>query len=218
MSRRKREPGRLFDAAFDNLNVLERAVVKASVPVNFTMDDVAALLWPPETVDLLKRAFPLTTNYLTSWGSKVEHGDITFHLYANWHKIGMLYPKPPVELQTNIHALFDTVRVAQKIVQDMDVVREVVTYFNDHGTPGSAQHYFPQIASLLPADHPINDVGKGAFREPCLLGPMLPKIRQASTTLAAALLCPHDSTMPNDFRFMIYTDPALITSQIFGLF
>jgi hypothetical protein len=105
------------------------------------------------------------------------------------------------------NAIIQALSEARAIHARFNEVRRVVAWLNKHATPGAARYYFPTIRALLPNEtHSVHEAAGQRFKEPSEnVGPIIPAMRSASTTIAGALLC-HEGDIPGP-SFCVQFEP-----------
>ena len=208
MSRRKRNPlpanNGFMDAVQGNLQRLEQAVAYQTVKIEFTGLDVARWLLRPEHLKLLTAVFPvLKDNDRTSYQSGLgffypaagEFGERRVNIeniHVNFRKLEIAAPDTSA---IKIQSCEGPIPAALAALRDLHVqwstVHEVIRWLDAHATVGAARNYFPALTALLPSTHAIHDTDGKRYKEPKVnVGPMIPKFRAATVTIASALLCP----------------------------
>jgi len=206
---RRRKPGDIvkpLDAAFNNLNAVERAVASTMVDVTFSVWDMAHWLWPLEIVEKLSDAFPYTKSpYKINAQEKVIvpcNGALSMvcDFNINLDKCGMCCPDTGhVSMQPGHDNIIKTLKNVYDIHLKFEQVRRVLRWLNNHATLGATRNYFPSVVALLPTTHAIHQVHGNNFREPIEpMGTIAADMREAGLTMASALLCQRDHPSKRD--------------------
>lgn len=182
--------------ALAKIDVMEAAVAYRTVTTDFTLTDVVRWLWPASVVDTLTAAYDVARGHQML----VDEGPISGHCLGvpmscsfriMLDQVRMLSPAPGLSnpqlaqhtpMAAALLALDDIYRAYNK-------VRRVVTWMNEHATPGAARFYFPALGALLPAHHAFYRADGLRYKEPS--GDMTEVanvIREAASIVAAGVL------------------------------
>lgn len=173
MARQKKNRGPTFDCE-DHIDAMERAVIEAMVPREYTAEDVLRLFVPGDTIDKLKTAHPLTQRPpAMSWDGRFQHERTGYrvHFAVATNEIGILAPNDVTlnHEQMAVHgflataqtgAILASVEDALRVKEEFNTARTVVSWLNTSGANASwARHYIPSLGSLLPGDHAFHQGG-----------------------------------------------------------
>lgn len=202
MSRRRSRPKagpdakpKPFALATQKLLAVERCVCYRTVTCDFNAMDVARFIWPAGIVDTLQRAYRVirVPDRCTAAGTfQLWQDRFSFTLDHNAsqmcapaHGLEHLQEHTPAS-QPIIAALSSVIGVHRKFEQ----VRRVVNWLDENASPGAAKYYFPSICSLLPYEHPVNQLSVGnSYREPKRpVAEIAADMREAMTTIAMGLI------------------------------
>lgn len=232
MSRRRRgktAPPKPFEGAWYNIDKLEHAVMHATVVSNLTVLDVCRALWPPDMIDPLMAAFHRIRDVdRTDWRECVPivlHGlaaPIKCNFILTTSLAGVLHPRHGYANVTSLQAdpVVSLVAEAHHVHLQFEKVRRVVRWLNDNATVGAARHYCPWLGSVLPVDHPFQEVDGVIFREPSKpMNEIVPVMRECTAIVAAALMArmDHDARTKLTVTFEGGRDGMTYRSQQFGL-
>src|ERR1700692_819500 len=118
-------PPNPYEAAIKSIDKLEQSVVKHTVPVEFDLEDVAAWLWPEETIKILKAAFPLVDSqtYTRRHNCSVSISNGAIYMTVDFDGIKMYSPRDksgrPVGMEQD-----------RKIRKTTDAIATVVRQFH----------------------------------------------------------------------------------------
>lgn len=114
--------------------------------------------------------------------------------------------------------LFAYIEELDLINRQYAVLKHVLTWLDTNGTLGAMRYYFPSVQSLCNIDmagDPTN------FRDPPGVGKIIPLIREAAVTIAAAQLLPAEKPIVATgmtllfapYGYMRYADVEIITDE-----
>lgn len=193
MARKKRPPfNDPFYIAKKNVDDLESRVMRATVPITFTPDDVIRWLLPDDVIALCKQVYPI-----------LDQPRIRSHLNAALVMHNTRYPVyvnvdcSAVKMATP-NASYIAVRQNPDITRALEEMFTIEDQFNrvrylidsvSKWSPTAIKYYFPGLCALLPPHSPVHDA-KGVPREPVGLADNLHDLREVSAIIASALMCP----------------------------
>jgi hypothetical protein len=201
MSRRRyATPPKLFDAAYARIDALELAVVYSKVECRFTLMDVARAFWPDDTVDKLIAAYPcISDRNRMAWHgtgiipiSNTADAGVQCRFYMSVGAIQMLCPvaQDLCWHEARFAPILKALSETHAVHREFEKVRTVVRWLNEYATAGAARYYFPVLCSLLPPGHVLHATTGERYREPAArMTDIVPLMREASATVAGALLC-----------------------------
>jgi len=159
------------------------------------------------TQRILREAKDLVaTTYSLYYGA----GDVSFHpipeaclTVGNWRAHGMATPSDEAVKYDpdapGMDAFQKALRKAVHIADDFAVVKQVVNWLDLNALAGAIRYYFPSVLSLLPPDQDkIPREIPSRYIEPDGIAPYIPLLREASGTVAAALLLPTENLTPDE--------------------
>lgn len=202
MSRRRSRntpPPEPFAGTDLSINQMERAVIYRTVDRDlFNAGDILDWMITAEAMRCLRAAYPHTQNTSGSWDGNFAMDGERVHINIATSEIACLAPHDVVWDGTSVHfqdttkgpAIYAALKDMRVIVENHNVIRRVVTWFNDNKvTPGFARHYFPALGSLLHADHAFHQVDGTRFADRVMPHEIATDLRRAPEVIAAGLFC-----------------------------
>lgn len=181
------------------LHSLALSAVSASIDFPYKMEEVLPWIFSQEDRDICRAAYGVAED--PSFGNSytlTKHTDA----YIQFREQRML----PIESSRVTHCeggspLLDVCATIEQISLDFGVATYVVNWLDKHATIGAIRYYFPTLLSLASECDKLMEATPGmAFREPMGVSRILPLIRRASTTVAAALMLPTPEHKSGNFR------------------
>lgn len=181
------------------LHSLAISAIHASVDFPYKMEEVLPWIFSQEDRDICRAAYGVAED--PSFGNSYT---LTKHTsaYIQFREQRML----PIDSGRVVHQdggspLLDACATIEQISLDFGVATYVVNWLDKHATIGAIRYYFPTLLSLAPECKQLMEATPGmAFREPQGVSRILPLIRRASTTVAAALMLPMPEHTSGSFR------------------
>lgn len=229
--RRSSEPALPYDAALEAVDTMERRTVTATVTCDFTPRDIVEWSVPPDLLAKLKHAKDVYEDlknvaqmgYVpTMYEPTIQVSGVKFRLHADTKGSPYMTPADGLWLPQEDAPAGSRITSALLHIYELhcrfNQVRKVVRWFNFHGTLGATKFYFPAMASLLPANHPLHKAGGEIYREPSRpVAEIAPDAREAMTTIAMGLMTHEvEGKAKKDVLVAVYTEQNRM-SQSFAL-
>ena len=180
------------------INNMECAVVYRTVTCGFTAMEMVRWLWPSETVDTLRAAYPLADSKSSYVNEYIGAGTPTLscRIYIDLPSVAMLRPVEGLIRIGGSEAgpLVQVILELKAINARFNEVRSVVMWLNDYATPGAARFYCPWLGALLPREHAFHAGDGLRYKEPAFsMEAITPMMRRAGATVAGGLLADPDN-------------------------
>ncbi len=143
----------------NSIRKMTRAILARSVSMDVSPCRIAEYLWPAEPLQVLRGSFMFTYQtpyYVNEIGPKPWE---CMYIHYNPYLLGITRPKPGlVILNTADEELHTLVLKAIDIIQKGARLNKLIHTISNNYKLSEVRYVFPQLASLLPAEHAFHTV------------------------------------------------------------
>lgn len=158
-------------------------------------EETLPMLFSPETLRIAREAKNVVPVYTHSGEYEIEP---YVELVIDFEKSALAAILPTM-MQINHYAaspLLHYVAEIKALYFQYEEVKAVLRWLNRNATPGAVRYLFPSALTLCPNSPQMRDMDHlpTRFTNPANIGPWLPRIKNATNTMAQTLLLPNEAT------------------------